>query len=288
MLICSKKQKDEEMKKVVIVTGASRGIGKATALQLLKEGHTVYGAARRIDKMKELVVAGGKAVAIDITNHDQVHSEIEDIIATEGRIDVLVNNAGYAVYGPIEEVSYEKAKQQFEVNLFGLAEVTKAVLPTMRSQRSGTIVNVSSIGGKVYGPLGAWYNASKFALEGWSDCLRLDIKEFGINVVVIQPGVTNTGFANAMDHNFDTNSNGPYKELKDIVVKMMANTSKPESSSVPSVIANTISKAIKAKNPKTRYATGKMAKQTLFARKLLSDKAFDKMFLRMIKNYGKQ
>ena len=171
------------MKKVIIVTGASSGIGKATALQLMKEGHSVYGAARRVEKMNELVSAGGKAVAIDVINHDQVHAEIQKIIETEGKIDVLVNNAGYAVYGPIEEIDYEQAKRQFEVNLFGLAEVTKAVLPAMRRQKSGTIVNVSSIGGKVYGPLGAWYNASKFALEGWSDCLRLEVNQFGINVV---------------------------------------------------------------------------------------------------------
>ena len=117
------------MKKVVIVTGASSGIGKATAMQLIKEGHSVYGAARRVEKMKELISAGGKAVAMDITNHNQVHAEIQKIIETERKIDVLVNNAGYAVYGPIEEINYEQAKRQFDVNLFGLAEVTKAVLP---------------------------------------------------------------------------------------------------------------------------------------------------------------
>ncbi|CDF80824.1 short chain dehydrogenase [Formosa agariphila KMM 3901] len=274
------------MKKIIIITGASSGIGKATALQLIKEGHTVYGVARRLEHMKELVAAGGKAIEIDVTDHNQVHSQIKKIIEAEGKIDVLVNNAGYAVYGPIEEVSYEQAKRQFDVNLFGLAEVTKAVLPIMRNQQSGSIINVSSIGGKVYGPLGAWYNASKFALEGWSDCLRLDVNQFGIKVIVIQPGVINTGFAKAMDHHLE-DSNSPYKELKQIVAKMMQNTSKPGQYSEPSVIAKTISKAIKSKKPKTRYAAGKMARQTLLARKLLSDKAFDKMFLNMVKNYGK-
>ncbi|MGQ1784792.1 oxidoreductase [Saccharicrinis sp. GN24d3] len=274
------------MKKVVIITGASSGIGKATAMQLIQEGYTVYGAARRVEKMNELVWTGGKAVALDITNHNQVRAEIQKIIETEGRIDVLVNNAGYAVYGPIEEITYEKARQQFEVNLFGLAEVTKAVLPTMRSQGQGTIVNVSSVGGKVYTPLGAWYHATKHALEGWSDCLRLEVNQFGINVVIIEPGVINTGFAHAMDQQLD-DSIGPYKELKRIIVKMMQSTSKPGQYSEPTVIAVTISKAIKTKNPKTRYAAGKMAKQSLLGRKLLSDKGFDKMFLRMVKNYGK-
>lgn len=276
------------MKKVVIVTGASSGIGKATALQLIKEGHIVYGAARRVEKMKELVSAGGKAVAIDLTNHDQVHTEIQKIIETEGGIDVLVNNAGYAVYGSIEEVSYEQAKQQLEVNLFGLAEATKAVLPAMRSQKSGTIINVSSIGGKVYGPLAAWYHATKFGLEGWSDTLRLEVRQFGINVVVIQPGVIKTEFSEAMDQKLTQDSSSPYKDLEHIALMMIKNTNKPGQYSEPSVIANTISKAIKAKNPKTRYAAGKMARQTLLARRMLSDKAFDKMFLRMVKNYGKK
>ena len=276
------------MKKVIIVTGASSGIGKATALQLIKEGHSVYGAARRVEKMNELVSAGGKAIALDVTNHNQVHTEIQKIIETEGKIDVLVNNAGYAVYGPVEEINYEQAKRQFDVNLFGLAEVTKAVLPAMRSQKSGTIVNVSSIGGKVYGPLGAWYNASKFALEGWSDCLRLELKQFGINVVIVEPGVIKTGFADAMDQKFTEDSSSPYKEMKHLIARMMENTNNPGQYSEPTVIANTISKAINSKKPKTRYAAGKMARQTLLARKLLSDKAFDKMFLRMVKNYAKQ
>lgn len=276
-----------KLKKVIIVTGASSGIGKATALQFIKEGHSVYGAARRLNYMGEIVAAGGKAVALDITNRAQVQTQIQNIIETEGKIDVLVNNAGYAVYGPVEEISYEQAIQQFDVNLFGLAEATKAVLPAMRNRENGTIINVSSIGGKIYGPLGAWYNASKFALEGWSDCLRLEVKQLGIDVVVIEPGVVNTGFAKAMDQNFADDSGSPYKELKDIVLRMMENTSNPGQYSKPALIAKTISKAVHAKNPKTRYVVGKMAWQSLLARKLLSDKAFDKMFLRIVKNYAK-
>ncbi len=276
------------MKKVVIVTGASSGIGKATALQLIKEGHTVYGAARRVEKMKDIVAAGGKAVAMDLTKHQQVHTAIQNIIDTEGRIDVLVNNAGYAVYGAVEEVTYEKAKEQFEVNLFGLAEATKAVLPTMRTQKSGTVINVTSVGGKVYGPLGAWYHATKHALEGWSDCLRVEVNPLGIDVIIIEPGVINTGFADAMDHKMDEDNDGPYQAFKKAMNNMMKNTSNPKQASHPSVIAQCISKALKAKNPKTRYVAGKMAKQTLMARRFLSDKAFDKMFVRMVKNYGKQ
>ena len=164
--------------------------------------------------MNELVSAGGEAIAIDVINHDQVHAEIQKIIEAEGKID---------------EIDYEQAKRQFEVNLFGLVEAKKAVLPAMRSQGTGTIVNVSSIGGEVYGPLGAWYNASKFALEGWSDCLRSELKQFGINVVIVEPGVIKTGFADAMDQKFTEDSSSPYKEMKHLIARMMENTNNPSS-----------------------------------------------------------
>ena len=276
------------MKKIIIVTGASSGIGKTTALQFVKEGHTVYGAARRKEKMQDLVSAGGKTVAMDLTDQGQVHAEVQKIIDAEGRVDVLVNNAGYAVYGPVEEISYEQAKRQFEVNLFGLAEITKAVLPTMREQKSGKIINVSSVGGKIYSPLGAWYHATKHALEGWSDCLRLELRQFGIDVVIVEPGSIKTEFDEAMDQRFIEDSGSPYKELKHTVAKLMQNAYKPGNYSEPQVIADTISSAIKSKNPKTRYAAGKMAKQTLMGRRWLSDRGFDKMIMRMVKNYANQ
>ncbi|MEO1033131.1 MAG: oxidoreductase [Bacteroidota bacterium] len=276
------------MKKVIIVTGASSGIGKATALQLIEEGHIVYGLARRVEKMQDLIDAGGHAKALDITDHKQIKEIIQDIKDQQQRVDILVNNAGYAVYGPIEEIGYEQAKRQFEVNLFGLAEITKAVLPTMRIQNSGTVINISSVGGKIYTPLGAWYHATKHALEGWSDCLRLEVKQFGINVVIIEPGAIKTEFDQAMDHQFGTIEKSPYASLKHAMEKVMKNAYKPGNYSEPMVIAETISKAIKTNNPKTRYAAGKMARQTLMGRKWLSDKGFDKMIMRMIHNLEKQ
>jgi len=276
------------MKKVIVVTGASSGIGKSTALQLIKEGHIVYGAARRLNKMQALVDAGGNAVEMDVTNHEQVKQEIEKIIQKEGRIDVLVNNAGFAIYGAVEEVSYADALRQFEVNLFGLAEVTKAVLPAMRDQQSGKIINVSSIGGKIYTPLGSWYHATKHALEGWSDCLRLEVKDFGIDVVIIEPGAIKTEFAEVMSNNFSRSENGPYAQLAKGMEAALENTEKPGNSSTPEVIADTISKAIKARKPKTRYAAGKMASQTLFFRHWFSDRFFDGQILRMINNMAKK
>lgn len=276
------------MSKVIIVTGASSGIGKSTALQLIKEGNIVYGVARRLEKMNDIIAAGGKALALDVTNHQQVKNVIQQIVSVEQRIDVLVNNAGFAIWGAVEDTSYEDAKRQFEVNIFGLAEITKAVLPTMRKQKSGTIINISSIGGKIYSPLGAWYHATKHALEGWSDCLRLEVNQFGINVVIVEPGAIKTEFGEVLNENFSNSENGPYDQLAKTMKKVTENAYKEGNYSTPDVIGNVISKAIKAKKPKTRYSAGKMAAQTLFFRQWFSDRLFDKTIMRMVKNFEKQ
>ncbi|MEM8582707.1 MAG: oxidoreductase [Bacteroidota bacterium] len=275
------------MKKVIVVTGASSGIGKAAALQFIQEGHTVYGVARRVEKMQDLVEAGGHAMKMDVTEHEQVHTVISDIIAREGKVDVLVNNAGYAVYGPVEEISYEQAKRQFEVNLFGLAEVTKAVIPTMRQQRSGTIINVSSVGGKIYSPLGAWYHATKHALEGWSDCLRLELAEFGIDVVIVEPGAIKTEFGDAMDQQFGSTENSHYASLKKAMEQAIEHTYASGNFSEPEVIADTLSKVVRSNKPKTRYAAGKMANLSLRMRRLVSDRMFDNMVMRMVSQRAK-
>ncbi|MEO1449272.1 MAG: oxidoreductase [Bacteroidota bacterium] len=273
------------MNKIVLITGASSGIGKATALQLIKEGHTVYGAARRIEKMQDIVAAGGHALRMDVTDKSQVQDGIQQIIDRHGQIDVLVNNAGYAIYGSVEETSIEDARRQFEVNIFGLASVTQLVIPHMRERQFGTIINISSIGGKIYTPLGAWYHATKHALEGWSDSLRLELTEFNINVVVIEPGAIATEFGDVMlDPMVERSGNGPYKKLVNALVKATKeNYGKENASSPPSVIAQTISRAIKADRPQTRYAAGKLAKPLLFMRGLVSDRMFDRVIMSQVK-----
>ena len=174
--------------KVALVTGASSGIGEAVALKLRSHGYTVYGSARRVERMAGLTDRGVRTLAMDVTDEASMQAGVEQIVAAEGRIDVLVNNAGYGSYGAIEDVPLDEARAQFEVNLFGAARLIQLVLPRMRAQRSGTIVNITSMGGKIHSPLGGWYHATKFALEALSDCLRIEVKPFGIDVVVIEPG----------------------------------------------------------------------------------------------------
>ncbi|MBT8218828.1 MAG: oxidoreductase [Bacteroidia bacterium] len=273
------------MKKVILITGASSGIGKDSALQLINEGHTVYGAARRVENMRDIEEAGGHAIQMDITNEDQVKAAVAQIIKEEGRIDVLFNNAGYAVWGAVETVSIEDAKRQFDVNIFGLARITKEVLPHMRQQGSGTIINTSSMGGRVYTPLGAWYHATKHALEGWSDCLRLELKPFNINVVVIQPGGIATEFGDVMyDPMVERAKDTPYENMSNQIAKSTKKMySKEGFLSPPSVISDLVSKAVNTDSPQTRYVAGKYAKPMMFIRKYFGDKNFDRVIMSRVK-----
>lgn len=172
---------------IILVTGASSGIGKATALRLLQQGHTVYVAARRLEAMQELQAHGAISLRMDITQEADIKAVVQRITQEYGGVDVLVNNAGFGMYGSVEETTIEDARYQFEVNLFGMARLTQLLIPSMRARGKGTIINLSSMGGKIYTPLGAWYHATKHAVEGWSDCLRIELQQFGIHVVVIDP-----------------------------------------------------------------------------------------------------
>ncbi len=269
------------MAKVILITGASAGIGKAAAKLLVSKGHTVYGAARRVDKMQDLKALGVKLLEMDVTIEDSMVKGVNEILQNEKRIDVLVNNAGYGSYGSLEEVPISEAKYQFEVNIFGLARLTQLVLPTMRAQHSGTIINISSIGGKIGEPHGVWYHATKFAVEGLSDSLRMELKQFGVDVVVIEPGAIKTEWTEIARQNLlKVSGNGPYKSLAQKHAKMFENADNMGSD--PIVIAKAIDEAISARHPKTRYARGGGAKPILFVRKVLSDRMFDSFFLGVI------
>ena len=270
------------MKKVAIITGASSGMGKSTALNLHNQGYKVYGMARRTEKMKDLEEKGIGVVPLDLTKDESIVDAINAVLEKEGRIDVLLNNAGYGSYGSVEEVPIEEAKRQFEVNIFGLARITQLVIPTMRKQKSGRIVNISSMGGKIYTPFGAWYHATKFALEGWSDCLRIELKGFGIDVVIVEPGGIQTEWGDiAMDGLKKVSGEGPYAAMAN---KMIAGSDKNKNKLTPvDVLGKEIAKAASEKNPKTRYLKGYLAKPLVSMRKWLSDKTFDKMILSQLK-----
>jgi len=269
------------MKKVALVTGASSGIGKETAKLLVQNGFTVYGASRRLEKMIELKEIGVKLLVLDIADDNSIVNGVNEILKNENRIDVIINNAGYGSYGAMEDVPMSEAKYQFEVNIFGLARLTQLILPTMRKQGSGKIINISSIGGSFGEPHGSWYHATKYALEGLSDSLRMELKQFGIDVVIIKPGAILTEWNSiARENLLKVSGNTAYKDLVQRHVNMLANADKNGSS--PKVVAETILKAVKSNRPKTRYATGSGSTIVLLLRRILSDRLFDKILMSMI------
>ncbi len=270
--------------KTVLITGASSGIGKETAKTLVGQGYTVYTAARRVEKMEDLRDLGCVPLRMDITREEDIKSVVERIRSDKGGVDILINNAGFGTQGSIEETSLEDARYQFDVNLFGLARLTQLVLPYMRGNRFGKIINISSVGGKIYVPLGGWYHATKHALEGWSDCLRTEVQQFGIDVVIIEPGAIGTEFNDVfVGPMLELSGDGPYKDLARGIANYARDIEqRPNGSSPPSVIAATIDKALKARRPRTRYAAGKLAKPILFARRWASDRMFDRLIGSMV------
>jgi short-subunit dehydrogenase len=271
------------MAKVILITGASAGIGKETAKLLASKGHIVYGAARRLDKMQDLTDIGVKLLEMDVTVEESMVKGVNEILKTEKRIDILVNNAGYGSYGALEDVPMSEAKYQFEVNIFGLARLTQLVLPTMRAQGSGRIINVSSIGGKMGEPNGVWYHATKHAVEGLSDSLRMELKQFGIDVVIIEPGAIKTEWAGiARENLIKVSGNTAYKDLARKQFKLFERADTNNMASWPIVVARAIEKAINASKPKTRYAVGGGAKVGLFMRSILSDRMFDSFYLGLL------
>ncbi|GAA0961003.1 oxidoreductase [Kribbella koreensis] len=263
----------------VLVTGASAGMGEAVARKLLGVGYTVYAVARRVEQMRGLEEAGATVVAADVTREQDLVALVERIEGEQGALDVLVNNAGFGLYGAVEDVSIEDARYQFEVNLFGMGRLTQLVLPGMRARGSGRIVNISSMGGKIYTPLGAWYHASKHAVEGWSDCLRLEVRPFGIDVVVIEPGIVATEFGDVLaEPMLRRSGQGAYAAL----AKKVAAATEGENavSGTPAgKLAEVIVKAVSARRPRTRYVAGKYARPLMFTRKWFGDRVYDRVVM---------
>lgn len=265
--------------KVALVTGASSGIGKASAGALHEAGFVVYATARHPEKLTDLEATGLRTLRLDVTDEESMSAAVAGVEYEHGAIDVLVNNAGFGLFGAAEDLPLEEARRQFEVNVFGPARLTQLVVPNMRRQGSGTIVNVTSMGGEVTFPLGAWYHASKHALEAYSDALRQEVKRFGIDVVLIQPGFIKTGFNGiASQAVLEHSSRGAYRTLAEAMAKSTEQLNGENSkASDPSVVANAIRKAVESERPKPRYAAGYMAKPLLTLNRLLPDRVFDRI-----------
>lgn len=270
------------MAKIILITGASSGIGKATAVRLLERGHIVYGAARHLKKMDGLEKLGGHGLQMDVTDEKSVKKGVELIIKEQGRIDVLFNNAGYGIYGTIENLPMEDIKGQFEVNVFGQARLLKAVLPHMRRQKSGLIINMSSVVGQVSTAISGWYASTKHAVEAMSDALRQEVKHLGIDVVVIEPGAVKTGFDETAFAMLDKGEYaGDYGQIamnfKKFMVEAYAKCEGPEKT------ADIVVEAIESRNPKTRYRTTGDARRYILMKSLLPDSMFDSMILKSLK-----
>jgi NAD(P)-dependent dehydrogenase (short-subunit alcohol dehydrogenase family) len=266
---------------VAIVTGASSGIGEATAERLQEGGFVVYAGARRLHRMTGLAARGIHAVELDVTDDASMRAVVDTILAEHGRIDVLVNNAGYGSYGAVETVPIEEARRQLDVNLFGLARLTQLVLPTMRQARRGRIINVSSIGGRMGEPLGAWYHASKFAVEGFSDSLRLELHDFDVQVVIVEPGAIRTEWGDGALRSARTYSAGTAYAAHVAAMDTMY-ASADDFAVEPSVIAEVIHRAATARRPKIRYASPTSAKVLMALVRLVPDRLKDAAARRMM------
>jgi len=268
-------------KSVALVTGASSGIGRATALRLAALGFTVHAAARRVERMSDLANHGIHVESLDVTDDGSMVTVVDKIVSEHGRIDILVNNAGYGSYGAVEDVPIAEARRQFDVNLFGLARLTQLVLPHMRAQRDGYIVNISSMGGKIWEPLGGWYHAAKFAVEGLSDCLRAEVAEFGIKVVVVEPGSITSEWATISADNLEAiSADTPYRGQAKLIARGLRKSDTSFLASEPEVVAEAIGKAVQRAKPRTRYPVGGGARTFLFAHRVLTDRGFDR-FIRL-------
>ncbi|NIF70351.1 SDR family NAD(P)-dependent oxidoreductase [Burkholderia sp. Ap-962] len=260
---------------IALVTGASSGMGKDFALRLIAEGYTVYGAARRTERMEDIEAQGGSIMALDVTDDASMVAAVNRIIGERGRIDVLVNNAGYGQYGALEDVPIAEGRRQMETNLFGAARLVQLCLPHMRAQGFGRIVNISSIGGKLAMPLGGWYHASKFALEGYSDSLRNEVRDFGIDVVVIEPGGIESEWGPiARQEARRYSADGPYAGFVEKFDKLQTRL---RGLPGPKVISDLVVEAVRSKRPRPRYHGGLMAGPLLFLRRHLSDRWFDRL-----------
>ncbi len=264
--------------KAVLITGCSSGIGHATAEMLAARGWNVYATARRPETIADLEQQGCKTLALDVTDEASMQAAVDQVIEAEGAVGVLVNNAGYSQSGAVETVPIDQIRRQFETNVFGLIRMCQLVLPGMREQRWGRIVNIGSMGGKVTFPGGGIYHATKYAVEAISDALRFEVRGFGVKVVLVEPGLIVTGFADAATATVAPDASGPYAGFNQAVAKMTTEAYKGPMTKLgagPEAVARTIAGALDSKRPRARYPVTPSAHLMINQRRFTPDRMWD-------------
>jgi NAD(P)-dependent dehydrogenase (short-subunit alcohol dehydrogenase family) len=272
-------------RKVALITGSSSGIGFETALILARTGIHTYATMRNLQKSKNIIEIANtenlplQVIQLDVNNDTSIKYAIDRIISEKKRIDVLVNNAGYGLFGSLEDISIEEIKMQFETNFFGVIRVTKQVLPIMREQNGGIIINVSSVGGRIGLPVLSAYHSTKFALEGLSESISYEVEPFGISVVIIEPGVIRTNIMNSsISTTKASDPKSPYIKLMQ-KVESRFRSNMENASSPPEAVAKVILQAVTSENPELRYTVGNDAATLIQARTNMPDKEFKKIIM---------
>jgi NAD(P)-dependent dehydrogenase (short-subunit alcohol dehydrogenase family) len=266
--------------KAVLITGCSSGIGHATAGRLVEDGWKVYATARRPETLDELKAKGCETLALDVTDEESMRAAVDTVVAAEGAVGVLINNAGYSQSGAVESVPMDQVRRQFDTNVFGVLRLCQLVLPGMREQGWGKIVNLSSMGGRLTFPGGGLYHATKYAIEAISDALRFEVRGFGVDVILIEPGLIVTNFGDTATATVTPDDGGAYAKFNNAVAKLTTDAYKGPMSKLggsPDVVAKTIVKALNASRPKTRYPVTASAHLMIGQRRLTPDRVWDLM-----------
>ena len=266
--------------RTVLITGCSSGIGEATAARLARSGWSVYATARKPEMLAGLAAAGCHTLALDVTSEGSMSAAVDTVLSESGRIDALVNNAGYSQSGAVETLDLDDVRRQFETNVFGLMRMCQLVLPSMREHGAGRIVNISSMGGRLVFPGGGAYHATKYAVEALSDALRFEVAGFGIKVVLVEPGLITTNFENAAVASMEGNADGPYAEFNAEVAKATKEVYSGPMRRLgggPDAVAKVIEKSLDARRPRIRYTVTPSAKLSIRSRNLMGARGWDAM-----------
>jgi len=267
----------------VLISGCSSGIGAATAAALARAGHTVYATARNVETLADLEALGCHTLALDVTSEDSMTAAVKAVEAAHGQVGTLINNAGFGDYGPIEESDLERVRAMFETNVFGLARLTQLVLPAMRRARSGRIINIGSMGGRITFPVGGFYHATKYAVEAISDVLRVEVKPFGIDVILVEPGLIRSNFESRVNESLEVDAENTADTGTAYADMLSANEKRQAGSYAndfmatgPETVAAVIVKAVESSRPRSRYVVTPAAKVLINLRRFGGDRIWDR------------